>query len=78
MPKAGAVTLSIYNMRGQLVRILVSGPRSAGRHKAQWDGQNEQGSHVATGVYVYRLEVKSPSSASGQLFVETKKLLLTK
>jgi cytoskeletal protein CcmA (bactofilin family) len=70
VPKAGEVTLAIYNLRGQLVGKLHSGPIAAGRHQMVWDGKDARGLQVATGVYVYRLE------ADG--FVATKKLTLMK
>ncbi|MCG8605925.1 T9SS type A sorting domain-containing protein [bacterium] len=78
MPKAGNVTLSIFNMRGQLVRTLVSDPMGAGNHKVVWDGNDRNGLRVASGVYVYRLEVRNPAAGSGLNFVATKKLVLTK
>ena len=70
VPRAGEITLSIYNLKGQLIRTLVSGAVAAGHHKVVWDGTDSKGIKVATGVYVYRLEAKD--------FVATKKLVLTK
>ncbi len=48
-----AVSLSIYNMNGQLVRKLVTGEMNAGRHNISWDATNERGQRVASGVYLY-------------------------
>ena len=70
LPKASEVTIAIYNLRGQLVRTLVSQPYAAGRHKVVWDGKDVDDVRVASGVYVYRLEAKD--------FVATKKLTLMK
>ncbi len=58
VPKAGEVKLSVYNLKGQLVRTLVSGPAAAGWHKVVWDGTNQQENQVASGIYVYSLESK--------------------
>jgi hypothetical protein len=56
LPKAGTVTLAIYNLRGELVRKLVNGQMEAGRHRAVWDATDANGARVASGVYVYRLQ----------------------
>ncbi len=55
LPRAGAVRLGVYDLQGRLVRTLVAGTREAGHHEARWDGRDERGAAVATGVYLYRL-----------------------
>jgi hypothetical protein len=67
---AGAVTLSIYNVLGQRVRTLVSERRPAGHNEATWDGTDDHGHRVASGVYVYKLETGAT--------VRTRKMLLLK
>lgn len=63
------VSLKIYNSLGQEVRTLIAGEQQdAGLHTILWDGTNDAGRPVATGVYVYRM-------ASGR-FVETKRMIL--
>ena len=56
---AGAknVTLTIYNVLGQPMRQVWTGPLAAGEHELTWDGRDAQGRPVATGVYVYRVQV---------------------
>ena len=56
---AGAknVTLTIYNVLGQPMRQVWTGPLPAGEHELTWDGRDAQGRSVAAGVYVYRLQV---------------------
>ena len=56
---AGAknVDLTIYNVLGQPMRQVWTGPLSAGEHRLTWDGRDAQGQPVAAGVYVYRLQV---------------------
>jgi hypothetical protein len=56
LPSAADVTVSIYNAAGKLVRTLVDGRQDAGRKSAVWDGTNDAGLKVASGVYMYRLE----------------------
>jgi cytoskeletal protein CcmA (bactofilin family) len=70
VPKAGEVSLKVYNLRGQLVATLHDEAIAAGRHQIVWDGKDRGGVLVASGIYVYRLE------ADG--FVATKKLTLMK
>ncbi|RIK75033.1 hypothetical protein DCC62_14105 [candidate division KSB1 bacterium] len=53
LPEAGEVSLSIFNTNGQLVKKLVAGEMSAGRHNLTWDATNERGERVASGVYLY-------------------------
>jgi flagellar hook assembly protein FlgD len=50
------VTLTIYNLKGEKVRILADGRMAGGSHKAVWDGLDAGGVPVPSGVYVYRLE----------------------
>ncbi len=68
--KAGNTTLKIYNLLGQEVRTLVNGYVHEGKHTAIWDGRNNAGNFVSSGLYVYRLQVGD--------FVATKKMHLVK
>jgi len=70
LPKAGAVTLKVYNIRGQLVRTLVDEHEPAGHHSAIWNGMDDADQVVSSGVYFYRLETGG--------FVSTKKMVLLK
>jgi hypothetical protein len=64
------VTLRIYNVLGQLVRVLVDEPKGAGSYEVIWNGRDENGNEVASGIYFYRFKAKD--------FVKTKKMLLLK
>jgi flagellar hook assembly protein FlgD len=55
LPQAGAVRLVVYNLLGQQIRTLVEGDQGAGRYRVEWDGRDDQGRVVSSGVYVYRL-----------------------
>jgi len=68
LPKRAFVNLTIYNLLGQRVRTLVDLDKSAGRHTINWDGKDDRGQEVASGVYFYRIK-------AGE-FTSTKKLLL--
>ena len=64
----GPIELAIYNLSGQRVTSLVDGMRVAGAYSTQWNGQDQTGHPLASGVYLYRLR-------SGKR-IETRKLLL--
>jgi hypothetical protein len=55
LPEATEVSLKIYDVAGQLVQTLVNGVIEAGRHQVVWDGTNQNGMQVASGVYFYQL-----------------------
>ena len=55
--EAGDVDLTIYNVLGQPMRRVWTGPLPAGEHQLTWDGRDAQGQPVAAGVYLYRLHV---------------------
>ena len=57
LPEAGEVQLVIYNLLGQEVRTLVQESMDAGFHSVVWDGMDEFGKQVASGIYIYRLSV---------------------
>jgi hypothetical protein len=68
MPVKGHVSLKVYNVAGQLVRTLTDQDWDAGQHSIDWNGKNEAGSSVASGVYFYKIETGS--------FESTKKMVL--
>jgi N-acetylneuraminic acid mutarotase len=78
LPEAGEVSLSIYNLNSQLVRQLVNGEYESGRYEVVWDGKNDAGTSVATGLYVYVFRAGDPSMGTGQRFVAKRKLVLMK
>ena len=70
LPKEGHVNLSVYNMAGHKVRSLESGDMQPGYHSIIWDGTNDAGSKVSTGMYFYSIQTNG--------FQETKKMLFLK
>lgn len=56
LPNASQVKLEIYNMLGKRVRSLVNGQFNAGIHTAKWDGKDDFGRSLSSGVYFYRIE----------------------
>jgi hypothetical protein len=53
---AGPARLMIYDTSGRTVRSLFNGPLSSGRHEIRWDGKDDRGRAVSSGVYFYRME----------------------
>ncbi len=49
------VQLDVFDVAGRRVRVMESGVRSAGVHRATWDGRRDNGSHTPSGVYFFRL-----------------------
>jgi hypothetical protein len=70
LPTATEVNLVVYNTLGQRVKTLVSTAQTAGQHSAVWDGTDETGSAVSSGVYFYKLS--SPDYSA------TRKMMLIK
>jgi len=70
LPKAALVTLSVYNSLGQEVRRLVNAQKPAGYHTLVWNGRDQQGKAVPSGIYHYRIQAGD--------FVATKKMVLAK
>jgi hypothetical protein len=68
--KSAEVSLKIYSLTGREVKTLVNEKQSAGSRQAVWDGRDNSGYRVASGVYLYRLQVGNA--------VQTKKMVLLK
>ena len=64
------LTLKIFNLLGQEVRTLVDGAKEPGYHTVTWDGRDDSGQEVASGVYFYRLTAGN--------FADTKRMVLMK
>jgi len=59
----GRVVLAVYDAQGALVRTLINEDRSAGIHQASWDGRDDDGVTLASGVYFVRLQPPDGSRA---------------
>jgi len=64
------VKVSVYEVRGRLIRILMDEQRGPGRYKIAWNGNDDKGESVSSGVYLYRIEAGH--------FASTKKMALAK
>ncbi|MEN8008519.1 MAG: Ig-like domain-containing protein [Candidatus Krumholzibacteriota bacterium] len=72
LPVGGDVDLSIYDVRGHLVRKLVRGQREAGEHAARWDSRDARGRRVPAGTYFGKLKVTTAESSG----VEVRKIII--
>jgi hypothetical protein len=70
VPQKSIARIAIYNILGQRVKTFELGQVNPGRYRIQWDGRNNNGSIVSSGVYIYRFE--------SQKYLSAKKLLLLK
>lgn len=70
LPEKAPVELTIYNLMGQKVRTLVTGDLKSGFHHVSWNGLNDAGHSVSTGLYFYTI--------SAGTYHATKKMLLLK
>jgi hypothetical protein len=70
LPQSSPVRITVHNMLGQEVAVLVDGVQEAGFHEVRWNGRNAVGSPVGSGVFFYRIQ-------SGT-FTDIKKMVLLK
>ena len=81
LAESAEVTLTIYDMNGQLIRRLAVGHQAAGMYQGRsravhWDGRTQLGDSVASGVYFYTLTVRSETRAGE--FSATRRMVILK
>lgn len=70
LAESADVTLQVYNVVGQVVRTLVAEPQTAGRYQIRWNGMDDRGTPVSSGIYFYQV--------SAGKFQDVRKLMLLK
>jgi len=76
---ANATThLAIYNVRGELVHEFINRKLPAGNYLVRWEGKDNAGRDVASGIYLYRLQVVDPARGGAGSVMEMRKLSLVK
>ncbi len=68
--KAERVNLSIYNILGQKVTTLINGEKAAGTQKVEWDGTDEKGALLSSGIYFYQIETPNFRQVKRMLFLK--------
>ena len=76
IPQTSHVVVKIFNLTGAEVRTLVDEQREAGYQRVRWDGKDQHGNPVASGVYLYQLRAGDPLTGSGQGFSQVRKMNL--
>jgi hypothetical protein len=75
LPQQSRVSITVYDVNGRVVTKLFQGDQKAGLYDIQWDGRNQRGDVVSTGIYFYKLEAVG---SDGNSFVQTRKMLMLK
>ncbi len=75
LPVSAEISLTIYEVTGRRIRRLMEGRQNAGWHTVVWDGRDDHGQAVGSGIYLYTLLWHSPS---GQSYKITRKMILMK
>ena len=75
LPQKSKVEITIYDVVGRRIKILISGEFNKGMHNISWNGTNQTGQQVASGVYFYSFNVKT-LYGNDAIFVKSAKLLL--
>ena len=70
IPSATQINVSIFNLMGQKVKTLANKQAAPGYHIVQWDGTNEKGVSVSTGMYFYTLNTGNHSAMKKMLFLK--------
>lgn len=75
VPRPSQVTVEIYNLRGQQVRLLTDGVQQPGYHFIRWDGRDGFGGELGSGIYLCRMTARP---AAGTAHVHSTELLLVR
>jgi len=67
LPDPCNVTVRIFNLQGKILRIVDEGARDTGYYKTAWDGKDESGNTMASGLYFYRFETSLGQAETGRL-----------
>ncbi len=69
IPENTNVSLTIFDMQGRVVKNLVHGYKKSGKHSVIWDGKNEIGSTVSSGLYIYVLRTANKAISKKMLMI---------
>lgn len=78
LPEQGHVTIEIFNVMGQRIRQLQAKIERPGYKHTLWNGRDDEGNLVDSGIYLFRVTVSNIGGQDGMSFQETKKMLLVK
>jgi len=79
LPQSGHVTLKVFNLSGKKIKLLENAIREAGTYNVIWDGTNDYGRSVSSGIYICHMEFSSTSDTPGKkYFVKNMKMILAR
>ena len=70
LPEPGDVTLEVFNIKGQRVKTLINEHKETGSHNIVWNGTDQNGRFVSSGVYFYRLSTGTNSLINRMLLMK--------
>src|SRR5262249_25154992 len=70
LPHAAVVQLDVYDVAGKHLRELTQAQWNAGHHEVEWDGRDDRGRQLSTGIYFYRMRSED--------FLQTRRMMLVK
>ena len=59
VPANEHVSINVYNLEGRLVKTLINQNMMSGQHVVEWNGTNQFGAKVASGMYIYQLKTNA-------------------
>jgi hypothetical protein len=74
LPTSADIRLNIYNLKGEKVRTLINQHQSAGTFETSWNGSNDNNVRVASGIYIYRMEINT----GREIVSQSRQMLLLK
>jgi hypothetical protein len=74
LPTSADIRLNIYNLKGEKVRTLINQHQSAGTFEISWNGRNDDNVRVASGIYIYRMEINT----GREIVSQSRQMLLLK
>jgi hypothetical protein len=69
LPSRSRITIKIYNIMGQKVKTLIDGTMDAGRHQVSWNGKDDRGLKVSSGLYIYRMRTGEGKNLAGKMLL---------
>jgi hypothetical protein len=70
LPKSTQVKLTVYNLLGKKMRTLVNDKMGPGHYQVVWNGQNDSGKSVGSGVYIYKFETEEYTQVRKMMFIK--------
>jgi len=70
LAETGHIKISIFNIKGQLVKTLINEVQESGIHSVAWNGEDTMANHVSSGIYFYKMETKQRSDVKKMLLIK--------